>query len=104
MEWFLRYRPELVADIESLTTPREDGRRMLALASRDKLERILPRVFDPAQFLSDYGVRSLSRSYLREPYAFRCDGQHLPSAMSRPNRKASCSAAIPTGVGRSGSR
>ncbi len=80
MEWFIRYRPGLVADIESLTTPREDGRRMLALAGREKLERILPRVFDPAQFLSDYGVRSMSRGYQREPYTFQCDGQQLTVA------------------------
>jgi hypothetical protein len=76
-QWFLKYRPTLVAGIESLTNPREDGRRILSLVSRDKLERILPRVFDSAQFLSDYGVRSLSRGHLREPYKFDCDGQQL---------------------------
>jgi hypothetical protein len=64
-----------VQNIASLTEPGEDGRRLLAIADRARLERILPRMLDPEQFLSDYGLRSLSRRHGQEPYLFNANGQ-----------------------------
>ncbi len=74
MQWFLDNRPELVAHIASITTPGEGGRRLLAIADRSKLDRILPRLLDPDQFLGDYGVRALSRAHLKYPYELKVDG------------------------------
>jgi hypothetical protein len=71
MEWFIQYRPKLTAAVASLTEPGSSGRLLLTLVDRYKLERILPRLFDPSQFLSDYGVRSMSRSLGTEPFVFR---------------------------------
>ncbi len=68
MQWFLENRPELVQHIASLTTPGEGGRRLLAIADKDKLDRILPRMLDGSQFLSDYGLRALSKAHEHEPY------------------------------------
>jgi hypothetical protein len=80
MEWFIEYRPELVKAIASLTEPGEGGRRLLAIADRSKLERILPRMVDPDQFLSDYGLRALSKRHHDEPYIFNVDGRvHIVS-------------------------
>jgi hypothetical protein len=53
-----------------MTQPGEDGRLLLALADRAKLEAVLPRLLDPAQFLSDFGLRSLSRGLAEEPFVF----------------------------------
>ncbi|MBE7468376.1 MAG: glucosidase [Anaerolineales bacterium] len=75
MEWFLEYRPKLVQNIASLTEPGQNGRRLLAIADRDKLTKILPRMLDPTQFLSDYGLRSLSQRHRDEPYLFNANGQ-----------------------------
>jgi hypothetical protein len=75
MEWFLEYRPKLVQNIASLTAPGEGGRRLLAIADRAKLELIVPRMLDPAQFLSDYGLRALSKRHETEPYYFNANGQ-----------------------------
>lgn len=75
MEWFLEYRPQLVQNIASLADPGEGGRRLLAIADRAKLELILPRMLDPAQFLSDYGLRALSKRHETEPYYFNANGQ-----------------------------
>lgn len=75
MEWFLEYRPQLVRNIASLTDPGEGGRRLLAITDRPKLELILPRMLDPAQFLSDYGLRALSKRHETEPYYFNANGQ-----------------------------
>ena len=58
-----------------MTQPGSGGRRLLALADRAKLEAILPRVLDPAQFLSDFGLRSLSRGLLDEPFFY--DGNRV---------------------------
>lgn len=47
----------------------------MAFAPRDKLERILRPMLDPAEFLSDYGLRALSRYHLDHPYVFYTDGR-----------------------------
>ena len=71
MEWYLRYRPNLVGNVCLMTNPGADGSLLLSIADRAKLERVLPRVFDPTQFLSDYGLRSMSRDLAKEPYEYQ---------------------------------
>lgn len=51
-----------------------DG-RLLAIVDRERLRRILPRMLDSAQFLSDYGLRSLSKEHATAPYILNVDGQ-----------------------------
>jgi hypothetical protein len=73
--WFLENRPDLAAHISYLACDGHDaGRRMLAIPSRDRLERVLRYVFDEGEFLSPYGVRSLSRAYRDHPFALRFEG------------------------------
>jgi hypothetical protein len=74
MQWFLDNRPELVQDIASLTTPGESGRRLLAIADKDKLNRILPRMLDENQFFSPYGLRALSKGHEQNPYTLSVNG------------------------------
>ena len=47
---------------------------LLGLPGRDRLERALRYVLDEREFLSPYGVRSLSRAYKDRPYVFRAEG------------------------------
>ncbi len=75
LEWFLTYRPGLTANIAPLTEQGAAGHTQLSILSRDKLARILARVFDPAEFLSDYGLRALSRHYAAHPYELRLNDQ-----------------------------
>ncbi|MGC9358251.1 MAG: MGH1-like glycoside hydrolase domain-containing protein, partial [Anaerolineae bacterium] len=75
MQWFIKYRPHLVRSLASLTEPGEGECRLLALVDRDKLQRIMQRMLDPEAFLSDYGLRSLSRYHREHPYTFEADGQ-----------------------------
>jgi Glycosyl hydrolase family 63 C-terminal domain len=75
VEWYIRYRSILAGNLCLMLEPGEGGCRMLALADRAKLEAILPRVLDPSQFLSDFGLRSMSRGLLAEPFVY--DGNRV---------------------------
>jgi hypothetical protein len=46
------------------------GRFLLSLLDEKKLRRVLARMLDPAEFFSDYGIRSISRYHLENPYRF----------------------------------
>ncbi len=75
VEWYLKYRPTLADNACLLTTPGPGGYRLLSIADRSKYEAVLTRMLDPNQFLSDYGLRSLSREHAEHPY--ECDGQSV---------------------------
>ena len=51
------------------------GRRLLSPLNRTKLERILSYLLDEREFLSPYGIRSLSRRHLEHPFVFHTGGQ-----------------------------
>ena len=69
LEWFLNYRPELAALVSSKV---EDKgiRRRFSLIRGDKLSKILSRMLDESEFLSEYGIRALSKYHKEHPYKF----------------------------------
>jgi hypothetical protein len=75
MEWFLENRPHLAASVAPFTEVGAHGDRELSLVDEDKLTRILRRMFDTEEFLSDYGIRSLSRYHAEHPFHFHADGK-----------------------------
>jgi hypothetical protein len=75
MNWFLENRPDLTSGLASLTTPGVGERRVLSLVSKERLIRIGQRLFDENEFLSPYGIRSMSRYYHDHPYQLTLDGQ-----------------------------
>jgi len=70
VQWFNANRPDLLRNLNHPGRPGKGGRRLLSLLSDDKLRRVLARMLDPAEFLGDYGIRSLSRYHLDRPYVF----------------------------------
>jgi len=74
--WFLENRKDLAAQISYMardgTNP---GRMLLAIPTRARLERVLRYVLDEAEFLSPYGVRSLSRAYRDHPFTVGLGGE-----------------------------
>ena len=67
MQWFIENRPGLGEHIETQST--DDGpRRFLSLVNRHRLKRVLSYMLDENEFLSDYGIRALSRHHLDHPY------------------------------------
>ncbi|MDX2175102.1 MAG: glucosidase [Candidatus Sumerlaeia bacterium] len=77
MQWFLANTHGLEKTI-SLLGERQaacGALRLLAIPSRDRLARMLRYVFDEDEFLSDYGIRGLSRAHSDPPYRLRVGGQ-----------------------------
>jgi hypothetical protein len=67
--WFLENRKDLASRISYMARDGQDpGRRLLAIPTRERLERVLKYVFDENEFLSPYGVRSVSRVYGEHPF------------------------------------
>ena len=74
VRWFLDRYPELMTSIASPRTPGVNDRRLLALLNEDKLRRVLRVMLDEREFLSPYGIRSLSRHHADSPYTYVLDG------------------------------
>jgi len=71
MNWLLTNRPQLAALVSHWQEPGKGATRLLSLLRGHRLKRLLARMLDANEFLSDYGVRSLSRVYKDNPYVFR---------------------------------
>jgi hypothetical protein len=74
MDWFLRNKPELMDFVASVTASGQNDRRLLSIISRTQLQRVLARVLDTKEFLSDFGIRALSRIYKDQPYTLQING------------------------------
>jgi len=77
MEWFLNYRPELASLVSHWQVDGKGQRRLLSLLRGHRMKRLLRRMLDETEFLSDYGVRALSRYHAEHPYIFRVNGMDL---------------------------
>jgi hypothetical protein len=77
MEWFLRNRRDIPwhATCACAHAGASEGHRLLAIPSRERLERVVGRLMDEDEFLSPFGVRSVSRFHEREPYLFSVGGE-----------------------------
>jgi hypothetical protein len=75
--WFLQNRPELSQYCTLMEVPGRRERRLLSLVEPEKLTRLLGRMLDEDEFLSPYGIRSLSRAHGAQPYELDLDGHHF---------------------------
>ena len=75
MRWFLRNRPGLASLVASWEEEGMRRRRLLALVQGHRMKQLLGRMLDPDEFLSPYGIRSLSHYHLDHPYVLAIDGR-----------------------------
>eukprot|EP00795_Rhopilema_esculentum_P015529 gene15531-6792_t len=71
LNWFLKNRQDLASQISYMSSGAEYN-HLLAVPSRDRLERVLKYMLDEEEFLSPYGIRSLSKYHQKNPYHFSC--------------------------------
>jgi hypothetical protein len=74
LDWYLHYRPKLAALVSRWNMPGADDSRLLAITRAFRCTKLLERILDKNEFLSEYGVRALSRVHLEHPYVFETDG------------------------------
>ena len=73
MQWLLDHRPDLASLVSRWHEPGHGDRRLLSLLRGHRMKELLRKMLDESEFLSDYGVRSLSKQYERAPFRFDYD-------------------------------
>jgi hypothetical protein len=74
MDWFIENRPELTENVSCMKTPGMGDRHLLAVAYRERLESVLRYMLDETEFLSEYGIRAISRFHKDNPYVLHVNG------------------------------
>ncbi len=75
MDWFLKHRSDLASLVSRWTIEGEGDTRLFSLLRGHRLKRLLYRMLDESEFLSDYGVRALSKYHEKNPYEFDMNGK-----------------------------
>jgi len=77
MNWFFGNRVYLrdQGNVACVKSPGKNSRRLLSIVNRERLVRVLKPMLDEKEFLSPYGIRSISKLHQDQPYTFWVDGQ-----------------------------
>lgn len=73
VEWFVRMKPHEASTMASVFKPGEGARRLMSIVNRERLVKVLKYMFDENEFLSEYGIRSLSKVHRNKPYSLEID-------------------------------
>ena len=72
--WMLDNRPELAELVSRWEEPGHGNRFLLSLLRRHRLKGLLARMLDETEFLSDYGIRSVSKAHATKPFVIAAAG------------------------------
>ncbi|MEO8275320.1 MAG: glucosidase [Thermoanaerobaculia bacterium] len=75
LQWFLDYRPDLADLVSRWHQPGAEDRRLLSLLRGKRMKAVLSRLLDESEFLSDHGVRALSRFHRDHPFTIEAGGR-----------------------------
>ena len=76
-QWILTHRPDLAALVSRWGEPGKNGRILLSLLRSHRMKALLARMLDETEFLSDYGVRAVSKTHARTPFVLDAGGMRL---------------------------
>jgi hypothetical protein len=88
LEWFINNRHDLTAGVACMRSPGRGDRRLLAVVWPERLRRVLQVMLDETEFLSEYGIRALSRRHADQPYVLSVNG-HEHRVQYEPGESAS---------------
>jgi hypothetical protein len=74
MRWFVDHRPQYAACLSGSHVREGHEGRILAIVRPDELARLLAVMLDEAEFLSPYGLRSISAAHRDRPFVLDVDG------------------------------
>lgn len=74
LEWFMLQRPDLVQLVSHWTDTKGSDQHLLSLLRGHRMKLLLKRMLDPNEFLSDFGIRSVSKAYCAYPFNYQLDG------------------------------
>jgi hypothetical protein len=77
LQYYFQRRPDLWQLVSHWDVPGQGQRHLLSLLRGHRMKALLRRLLDETEFLSDYGVRAVSRYHRDHPYVFNMDGQHF---------------------------
>ncbi len=77
LKFFLQEKPKLASLVSSWIQPGFEKRRLFSLLRGHRMKSVLNKMLNPNEFLSDYGIRSLSKSHEKEPYSVKINGEVL---------------------------
>jgi len=77
LKWLLEHRPDLASLVSRWHEKGSEEKHLLSLLRGHRIKRILYRMLDETEFLSEYGVRALSKYHEQHPYELHVDGQVL---------------------------
>jgi len=77
LNWFFENRLYLRdgGNVACVRSPGENSRRLLSIVNRDRLQKILRPMLDEKEFLSEFGIRAVSKYHQNNPYTFHVNGQ-----------------------------
>jgi hypothetical protein len=80
MRWFSEHRPHLAQNVASVERPGVGERVLLSVLDEAKLRSVLGYLLDEDEFLSPYGIRSLSRHHAEQPFTVNIGGMDFTVA------------------------
>src|ERR1700683_1813124 len=77
LHWVLTNRPELTRLVSRWTDQGDEERQLLSLLRGHRMKCLLRRMLDETEFLSDYGIRSMSKFHEKQPFVFEYQGSRF---------------------------
>ena len=75
MEWILKNKPELAKLVSHWEVEGHGKMHLMSILRKTRLTKVLERMLDEKEFLSDYGIRAMSKVYEQTPFQFRVHGK-----------------------------